>query len=99
MVADIAGTHRIHKDEVDEEAVTVAHEEVIHRTHTGAIYKTRKGIELIPTPSNDVNDPLNWPIYWKLLVLFCVCCSSLMTAFCAAGIIPGFSLIVSDDSI
>lgn len=36
----------------------------------------------------------NWPQYWKLLVLTCVCCSGLMVAFCAAGIIPGFFDIV-----
>lgn len=84
-------------DTVEGEKTTVIaeHNEVIHRTQTGGLYVTRNGIELIPTPSTDPNDPLNWPMYWKWMVLFCVCCSSLMIAFCAAGIIPGFLLIVS----
>ena len=98
MTDYIAGTVHLHdpEKEADEKTtVLVEHDEVIHRTKTGTVYKTRHGRELIPTPSNDPNDPLNWPQAWKLLVLFCVCMSSLMVAFCAAGIIPGFSEIVS----
>lgn len=97
MTDYVAGTVHLHnpEKEVDEKTtVLVQHDEVIHRTATGTVYKTRHGRELIPTPSNDPNDPLNWPQPWKLLVLFCVCMSSLMVAFCAAGIIPGFGEIV-----
>ncbi len=98
MTDYVAGTIHLHdpEKEVDEKtSVLVEHDEVIHRTKTGTVYKTRHGRELIPTPSNDPNDPLNWPQAWKLLVLFSVCMSSLMVAFCAAGIIPGFGEIVS----
>lgn len=103
-MADIAGTHHVHlagpetTGKEEETSVHVEHlpnHDMLHRTADGTVYKTRRGFELIPTPSDDHNDPLNWPLYWKLMVLFCACCSSLMVAFCAAGIIPGFFDIVS----
>lgn len=88
------GTLHLHNPADDEKADTIHIEQLpnneeIHRTKTGTVWKTRNGIELVPTPSNDPSDPLNWPLYWKLITLFCVCASSLMLAFTAAGIIPG----------
>ncbi|KAK5222111.1 hypothetical protein LTR72_006368 [Exophiala xenobiotica] len=102
---DHAGTVHLHHvplpgETTDEKEIQVVmHDEqlpsneVIHKTKSGAVYKTRNGLELIPTPSNDPNDPLNWPFMWKMSVLICVCLSSLMVAFSAAGIIPGFTEI------
>lgn len=96
MDDNIAGTYHLHDASKDEKTSAIAeHHETVHRTAAGGIYVTRDGIELVPTPSSDPNDPLNWPLGWKLSVLTCVCCSGLMVAFCAAGIIPGFSEIVS----
>jgi hypothetical protein len=103
---DHAGTVHLHhvplpgETTEEKEIQVVMHDEqlpsneVIHKTKSGAVYKTRNGLELIPTPSNDPNDPLNWPFMWKMSVLICVCLSSLMVAFSAAGIIPGFTEIV-----
>lgn len=102
MESNVAGTYHLHTGEKTEgEKVTVVaeHNEVVHRTTSGAVYVTRNGRELVPTPSSDPNDPLNWPQAWKILVLVCVCCSGLMVAFCAAGIIPGFSQIVGGSSL
>ncbi|EMC96554.1 hypothetical protein BAUCODRAFT_480367 [Baudoinia panamericana UAMH 10762] len=94
MDENIAGTVHLHHASSDEKTAVIAeHHEVVHRTTTGNIYVTRNGIELVPTPSTDPNDPLNWPFFWKISVLICICCSSLMIAFCAAGIIPGFMAI------
>jgi len=97
MDDNVAGTIHLHTSTKDDEkAIPLAeHHEIVHRTTTGTVYVTKDGVELIPTPSTDPNDPLNWPLAWKLSVLTCVCCSGLMVAFCAAGIIPGFGEIVS----
>lgn len=96
-----AGEYHLHLPSSTEKDETVRIEhlahggaDVVRRTASGELYKTRNGIELVPTPSDDPDDPLNWPLGWKLLVLFGVCCSSLLIAFCAAGIIPGFAEIV-----
>lgn len=98
MESSKAGTLHFHLPGVkgDDEKIEVLAErnEVVHKTATGTYYVTRGGQELVPTPSTDPNDPLNWPQWWKLLVLANVCCSGLMVAFCAAGIIPGFLDIV-----
>lgn len=61
MDDNIAGTYHLHTAEkgLDEKTTVVAeHNEVVHRTASGDIYVTRNGIELIPTPSTDPNDPL-----------------------------------------
>ncbi|KAH8788805.1 major facilitator superfamily domain-containing protein [Diaporthe sp. PMI_573] len=42
-------------------------------------------IILIPTPSNDPNDPLNWPNWYKKCIAVLVCVAILMCNFLAAG--------------
>ena len=61
MEENIAGTVHLHVAEkgIDEKTTVIGeHNEVVHRTATGAVYVTRNGIELVPTPSTDPNDPL-----------------------------------------
>lgn len=61
MDDNIAGTYRLHgaeKTAGEKETVIAEHNEVVHRTASGDVYVTRNGIELIPTPSTDPNDPL-----------------------------------------
>ena len=62
MDDNIAGTVHLHsaeKDEATEKTTVIAeHNEIVHRTASGEVYVTRNGIELIPTPSTDPNDPL-----------------------------------------
>jgi hypothetical protein len=61
MDDNVAGTVHLHTSEkLDEEKTTVIaqHNEIVHRTATGDVYVTRNGVELIPTPSTDPNDPL-----------------------------------------
>ena len=58
---NVAGTFHLHSGEKDvegKETVIAEHNELFHRTETGAYYVTRNGIELVPTPSSDPNDPL-----------------------------------------
>ena len=61
MDDNIAGTVHLHAAEKDvgEKRIEIAElNEVVHRTTTGDVYVTRNGIELVPTPSTDPNDPL-----------------------------------------
>lgn len=59
MGASIAGTYHLHTVTKDEKIEVLAeHHEIVHRTTTGTVYVTRNGVELIPTPSSDPNDPL-----------------------------------------
>lgn len=61
MDENVAGTVHLHSVEkgIDEKTIEIAElNEVVHQTSTGQIYVTRNGIELIPTPSRDPNDPL-----------------------------------------
>ncbi|ELQ42331.1 hypothetical protein OOU_Y34scaffold00215g15 [Pyricularia oryzae Y34] len=46
---------------------------------------------LVPTPSNDPNDPLNWPQWYKNAVAALICCAMLMCNFLAAG--PTIALV------
>ena len=61
MDDNVAGTVHLHALEkgIGEKTIEIAElNEVVHRTTTGDIYVTRNGIELVPTPSTDPNDPL-----------------------------------------
>ena len=61
MDDNIAGTYHLHSAEKaagEKTTVIAEHKEVVHRTVTGDIYVTRNGIELVPTPSANPNDPL-----------------------------------------
>ncbi|KAH8807676.1 major facilitator superfamily domain-containing protein [Xylogone sp. PMI_703] len=44
-----------------------------------------KEIILIPTPSQDPNDPLNWPKLQRRYLAFLVCCSIFLCTFLAGG--------------
>ncbi|TLD25298.1 hypothetical protein PspLS_05444 [Pyricularia sp. CBS 133598] len=48
-------------------------------------------IILVPTPSDDPNDPLNWPQWYKNIVAVIICCAMLMCNFLAAG--PTIALV------
>ncbi|KAH2506674.1 hypothetical protein KXW70_009571 [Aspergillus fumigatus] len=37
-------------------------------------------ILLVPQPSDDPNDPLNWPVWWRDLILFALCFVSVLCA-------------------
>ncbi|TLS26026.1 hypothetical protein PpBr36_07726 [Pyricularia pennisetigena] len=56
----------------------------LRNDHTGEII-------LVPTPSDDPNDPLNWPQWYKNVVAALICCAMLMCNFLAAG--PTIALI------
>ncbi len=62
MNDNVAGTVHLHTGENLEEKTTVIaeHNEIVHRTVNGELYVTRNGVELVPTPSTDPNDPLVW---------------------------------------
>ena len=53
-------------------------------------------IILIPTPSNDPNDPLNWSQPYKKYMAFIVCLAMMMCNFLAAGkfraLMPGLQV-------
>lgn len=46
---------------------------------------------LIPTPSDDPNDPLNWPRWYKWLITVTACSLTFCGCFVAAG--PAVSLL------
>ncbi|KAI6374364.1 hypothetical protein MCOR25_003153 [Pyricularia grisea] len=56
----------------------------LRNDHTGEII-------LVPTPSDDPNDPLNWPQWYKNVVAALICCAMLMCNFLAAG--PTIALV------
>ncbi|KPV74750.1 uncharacterized protein RHOBADRAFT_53698 [Rhodotorula graminis WP1] len=47
-------------------------------------------IDLVPMPSDDPNDPYNWPSWRKHVLLVQVAFHSMMGAFSAAAVIPSF---------
>ncbi|TAQ88454.1 hypothetical protein B7494_g3225 [Chlorociboria aeruginascens] len=53
-------------------------------------------VDLIPLPTMDPVDPLNWPAWKKNLNLFLVAFHAMMTTFTAACIIPAFELFALD---
>jgi len=57
---------------------------VAHDSHS----KTAADIILTPAPSNDVNDPLNWP-KWKKIVAYSTVC---LFAFLAGWVLGGISI-------
>ncbi|GAA5821619.1 hypothetical protein JCM3770_005701 [Rhodotorula araucariae] len=51
-------------------------------------------IDLIPLPSDDPEDPYNWPSWRKNLILVQVAFHAMMGAFSAAAVIPSFETFV-----
>ncbi len=46
---------------------------------------------LIPTPSSDPNDPLNWPHWFKVYIAAVACIAVFLSNFLAAG--PTVSIV------
>ena len=53
-------------------------------------YDKKTGVLLSPQPTDDPNDPLNWPAWLKWLILCQVSFAAAQTPFCAAIVIPAF---------
>ena len=54
---------------------------------------------LVPQPSDDPNDPLNWPKWKKALAVMSLCCFVGLTNWVIAGIGSGILLIMEDYEI
>jgi hypothetical protein len=54
---------------------------------------------LVPQPSDDPNDPLNWPKWRKALAFLSLCCFAGLTNWVIAGIGSGILLIMEDYEI
>ena len=57
---------------------------------------SRHGLPLVPQPSNDPYDPLNWPTAQKLLILIIICVWSFMGTLNMIAVAPGFFAISKD---
>ncbi|GMF21384.1 unnamed protein product [[Candida] boidinii] len=78
---------------------------LVDTEHTERSHKRADGIVLVPTPSDDPNDPLNWSKARKLHHMFCIvvytfatgipgtCIYSILTDIAAA---PGVNITVGD---
>jgi hypothetical protein len=44
------------------------------------------GIILIPQPTNDVNDPLNWPKWKKVMAILAICIYSSVSEWQVTGV-------------
>jgi hypothetical protein len=51
---------------MDTSKVGVVHKEYNHTEHPDGLRKADHGVVLIPQPSNDPRDPLNWPMWKKV---------------------------------
>src|SRR5271154_472363 len=53
-------------------------------------------IALIPQPSDDVNDPLNWPKWKKAVAFLCVCFYAFLGSWIMGGVTLGIPGILSE---
>ncbi|GAA6005856.1 hypothetical protein JCM10207_007251 [Rhodosporidiobolus poonsookiae] len=60
------------------------------------VYERHGRIDLVPLPSDDPQDPLNWPAWRKNLVLVQVAFAAMMGPFSAAATIPAFEQFVEE---
>ncbi|GMG21165.1 unnamed protein product [Ambrosiozyma monospora] len=89
------------KTDIDYESVpgTSLLVDVNHNLTPEEAAETEQGIVLIPTPSDDPNDPLNWSKPRKLMAVFC------LIVYVFAGSIPGCCIysiltdIAADESV
>ena len=58
--------------------------------------KTNADIVLTPQPSDDPNDPLNWPAWKKGLAFLTIMFFTLLSTWMFGGISPGFLLLMND---
>ncbi|GAA6040073.1 hypothetical protein JCM8097_004768 [Rhodosporidiobolus ruineniae] len=63
------------------------------------VYERHGRIDLIPLPSDDPQDPLNWASWRKHLVLIQVAFAAMMGPFSAAATIPSFESFVEDFNV
>jgi hypothetical protein len=61
--------------------------------------KANTDIVLIPQPSDDPNDPLNWPKWKKTLAFMPLICFAGLTNWVIAGVGSGVLLIMEDYGI
>src|SRR5437762_3245264 len=64
----------------------------------GDILKHKKGsdIVLVPQPSNDLNDPLNWPAWKKATAFVSIGIFSFVGGWTVAGIASGIVLLMNE---
>jgi len=53
-------------------------------------------IALIPQPSDDVNDPLNWPKWKKSIAFLCVCFYAFLGSWIMGGVTLGIPGIITE---
>jgi len=56
-------------------------------------------IILIPAPSNDVNDPLNWPKWKKIVAFLTICFYSWVAGWAIGGVTIGIPSIMQDFNV
>jgi len=66
---------------------------VTHELHTK---KVGDDIVLIPQPSNDINDPLNWPKWKKIVAFVTICFFSFLAGWVLGGISIGIPSIMDE---
>ena len=59
-------------------------------------YALHTGITLIPQPSDDINDPLNWPKWKKAVAFLGVCFYTFLTAWALGGIVLAIPDIIQE---
>jgi hypothetical protein len=58
--------------------------------------KASTDIVLSPQPSDDPNDPLNWPAWKKSLAFLTIMLFTMLSTWSFGGISPGFLLILNE---
>jgi len=58
--------------------------------------KTRKDIVLIPQPSDDINDPLNWPAWKKSLAFSTILVFTLLCTWAIGGVGAALVLLMTE---
>ena len=54
---------------------------------------------LVPQPSNDINDPLNWPKWKKTVAFMTICFFSFLAGWVLGGISIGIPSIMDEFSV
>ncbi|CAM9021453.1 unnamed protein product [Wickerhamomyces anomalus] len=85
----------------ESESAANHHEIIFHRKHItpeheAFLLKHHGRTDLNPLPSQDLNDPLNWPEWRKNAQLALVAFHSFSTTFIASGVIPAYSSFAED---
>jgi MFS family permease len=88
--------HIVHNNKSDtilpkEESVPSCHDEVAATPKLG-----HDGLPLVPQPSDDPYDPLNWPVVQKLGILFVICFLGLIGPLNVSAIAPSLLVIAEE---